>query len=65
MLADEPRETRNIKHTELSLQRKRCIACFLSSRLGMEVINSLSDLCTTCRAKPHLDPRGSHKQDQR
>lgn len=35
------RETWNAKHTALSLQRKRCIICFLPRRLGMDVVISL------------------------
>ena len=35
------RETRNVKHTELSLQRERCITCFLTRRPRMNVINCL------------------------
>ena len=35
------RETRGVKHTVLSLQRKKWITCLLPRRLGMEVVESL------------------------
>ena len=33
------RETRNVEQLGLPLQKKKCIACFLSRRLGMEAVN--------------------------
>lgn len=44
--ARSPRENRDIKHSGLTLQKKknkreRCVSWFLPSRLGMDVIDSL------------------------
>lgn len=34
------RETRNVKHAELSLQKKRGLTCFLPRMLGVKEVNS-------------------------
>lgn len=50
------RETRNINYTSLSLQRKRCITCFLSQKLEMEVGNT-SNHCHYPMFRPHRLPQ--------
>ena len=35
------RKTRNVKHTGLSLQRERCITCFMHRKLGVDKVSSL------------------------
>lgn len=41
MLIDKHWCTSKFKHTALLLQRKECIACFLPSRRGTDMVNSL------------------------
>lgn len=47
-------KTRFVKHTVLSLQRKRCIICFPPRRLGIDVINSLVTPVLSLRLSLHL-----------
>lgn len=42
MLTDKHRESGDVKPAVLSLQRKRCVTCFLPRSLGTDMINSLA-----------------------
>lgn len=50
------RETSNVEHVGLSLQRERYISYSSPRGLGMEVVNSLPDFCATGMTKITPDP---------